>query len=450
MDLADGEQINPGQIKVFSFNVRAPGIQGTYNFQWQMIQEGKGYFDYPTQNASIEVSGIVQPVLSVATSGLQPISRLVFGAQTGVTVGEILFTASGEDIDLTALSVTTTVINPGARGNFRKQVSKLYLYDGTTLVDSRTPTSSQLTFTMTGVRIPVGVTGKRLTIKADFNDIGIGEAGKSGTGLDFRVAQDSYSARGVSFGNLAAGSVSGTAGDNPVAEFTLYKSFPTISYPNPVSSSVPASGTKALFRFSVAASPRGDIGIYRFNFGISTTSATITDFTLFENPGGSETALWNDRVRARLILVQTSYRGYGEVYKLAHTETLFDTGLDGTKNGGEYRIIPAGSIKVFELRGVFKNGHELDPADRPASSVQVELLGDNAFPSSRYPLTADRVPGGSTAGIASPLDNRDGDFVWSDLFYGNNSSSAIQTAEWTNGYRVPGLSQNSSTPQNLN
>ncbi len=438
------------------------GATADSTHQWRLDASGVSAVGVDTANTATVVNpgtaaslANVQTVksggtMTVATAGTQPSSKLVRAAQPAVVVGELLFTATDEDVDLTSLSVTTTVINPGAGGNFRKQVSKLYLYDGSTLIDSKTPTSSQLTFTMAGVRIPAGATGKRLTVKADFNDVGTGEAGKSGTGLDFRVLQDSYSVKGISSGNLAAGSVSGTAGDNPVAEFTLYKTYPTVSMPSPVSGGVPASGTKSLFRFTVTADPKGDVGLYRFSFAITTTSATVADFTLFENPGGSETALFNNAVRAIDRTYVAESGGRGGIYGLAASSSLFDSGTDGVANGGEYRLVGAGDSKIYELRGTFKNGHELDPSGRPQSQVDIELLGDNAFPNGAYPLPADRAVGGTTAGIGSRDDKRDNDFVWSDLVYGNSSTTATQTAQWTNGYRVPGLNQNSSTSQGLN
>ncbi|MBK8011180.1 MAG: hypothetical protein IPK13_07495 [Deltaproteobacteria bacterium] len=44
VDLAPCETIAPGARKTFSFQVRAPGTAGTYNFQWRMVQEAREWF----------------------------------------------------------------------------------------------------------------------------------------------------------------------------------------------------------------------------------------------------------------------------------------------------------------------------------------------------------------------------------------------------------------------
>lgn len=52
----DGERIAPGTEKTFSFIVTAPEIGGTYNFQWQMVQEGREWFGEKTDNLFIIVA----------------------------------------------------------------------------------------------------------------------------------------------------------------------------------------------------------------------------------------------------------------------------------------------------------------------------------------------------------------------------------------------------------
>ena len=48
--------VAPGQNVTFGFNVTAPATAGTYNFQWQMVQDGVAYFGQMTPNVAIVVS----------------------------------------------------------------------------------------------------------------------------------------------------------------------------------------------------------------------------------------------------------------------------------------------------------------------------------------------------------------------------------------------------------
>lgn len=384
------------------------------------------------QTMTVQTSGS----LTVATDAANPVSGLVYGSQTGATVGEVRMTATNEDIDVTMLSFGTSNINSGSLTN---EVGKFWLYDGGTAVASQSPTtSSQVTFTITAgnLRILKGSTGKMVTVKADFNDIGDSFAGNSGRGIALALTEDSYEAKGISSGvNLGASSKSGTYTGN---SFTLYKSYPTISSPSAVSGTL-STGVQNIFRFTVAANSHGDIAIYRSSFSITTSTATVTSFTLYENPGASEVPLFNNASRT----VDKSYvdgtGGTGGVYGIAASSSLFDTGSDGVANGGEFRPISAGTSKIFELRG------NVTGPLVSGSQVQVQLLGDDAFPTT-YPLPAMGSVGGPSAGIGTQVDK---DFIWSDLRYGNNSTTATQTAEWTNGFRVPGLSPNTSTAQTL-
>jgi len=53
--LAPGETIAPEASRTFTFNVTAPATPGTYNFQWQMLQETVAWFGDTTHNVSITV-----------------------------------------------------------------------------------------------------------------------------------------------------------------------------------------------------------------------------------------------------------------------------------------------------------------------------------------------------------------------------------------------------------
>ncbi|MGE0519941.1 MAG: M12 family metallo-peptidase [Candidatus Binatia bacterium] len=55
--LAAGESIAPGQQKTFTWTVRAPSTPGTYNFQWQMVQELVAWFGASSPKTTVVVGG---------------------------------------------------------------------------------------------------------------------------------------------------------------------------------------------------------------------------------------------------------------------------------------------------------------------------------------------------------------------------------------------------------
>lgn len=62
--LGPRDNIGRGQQQTFSFTVTAPSVPGTYNFQWQMVQEGLAWLPEPTPNTQISVVLPVEPVLA--------------------------------------------------------------------------------------------------------------------------------------------------------------------------------------------------------------------------------------------------------------------------------------------------------------------------------------------------------------------------------------------------
>src|SRR5699024_8705862 len=49
------QPVAPGQSTTFNFPIRAPNTPGVYNFQWQMVHEGVGWFGQMSDNVAIQV-----------------------------------------------------------------------------------------------------------------------------------------------------------------------------------------------------------------------------------------------------------------------------------------------------------------------------------------------------------------------------------------------------------
>lgn len=56
VNLDAGDSIALGQQKTFNFTITAPAVIGTYNFQWQMVQDGVEWFGATSPNVAVTVS----------------------------------------------------------------------------------------------------------------------------------------------------------------------------------------------------------------------------------------------------------------------------------------------------------------------------------------------------------------------------------------------------------
>jgi hypothetical protein len=81
--------IAPGSDATFTFNVTAPSIAGTYNFQWRMSQDGVGAFgDFSTNVAVVVSSSSVQPLMITTTSLPNGTRGMAYSVQISATGGE--------------------------------------------------------------------------------------------------------------------------------------------------------------------------------------------------------------------------------------------------------------------------------------------------------------------------------------------------------------------------
>ena len=163
----------------------------------------------------------------------------------------------------------------------------------------------------------------------------------------------------------------------------------------------------------------------------------MVDYKLYEEYGTSnQVDLTNNAARQLLSSAEQGTAGGAE-----YLNVLFDTGTDGVGNGGEFRFIAAGQSKNFTLRAnVVGSG--------TGDSISVVLRNATTFGTSVHPGCAGGATGGSgsTANTCTGVNgDEQGRFIWSDLHYGNSSTTATNTAQWFNGYRVNGLSATSTS-----
>jgi len=216
-----------------------------------------------------------------------------------------------------------------------------------------------------------------------FNNLGPGTAGQ---GFQFSInAAGDVTAKGVSSGTELASS-SKTVSCS-MKEFVVYKSVPTVTLNDALDDGVTSgsltAGTetgKALYKFKVAASDKGDIGIYRVQFLISTSTATVTNFYLYDDTGKVATASTTMDVISTGI-TGTGFKGIVTFY-LTNNGLVPNAQVDSATNVVPYTV-SAGTGETFTLKADTLCDSTCQSTSR-TGTVQVQFLGDNAFPSS-YP-----------------------------------------------------------------
>ncbi len=369
-----------------------------------------------------------------------PSSALVVAGSSDVAVGKFTLQAKYEDININYVGITLAAADGLVDASEQDQIQTVALYeDGVAeAIGSIEVTAANATITpSTTLTLPIGTT-KNYTLKATFAELTDVSPAESGAGVKFQIT--SLDATGVSPGSTAI-TVSGL--DASFNNFTIFKSLPTVAMLSfSGADTITGNSVVSLVKFKVTANSAGPISLYRFTFGISTTTVNLgTDVT---NTSGyylymsdSEGSL-GDIVSRGSGTAKADMKGTpsGSAGTEALIETWFDVNDDDTSGTAEEQlIINAGDTKYFTLRGTISSGHD-GTADN--ESISTVLAGDGDFTDSAL-LGADGV---------DAVDQDD--FIWSDLnadLYA--SSTATRTAMYVNGYRVSGLASTSSTPQTI-
>lgn len=386
----------------------------------EVISSNHGQTMTVTSNATLEIA---------ATNDVSS-DALIPGNTDGVTVGSFNFRAKYADVDLEEVYLTVAAVNGGGPDQF----DKIYLYDGTTKVAEATATTTDANigsyntvhFNMIGtpVKLTAG-TPKNLTVKVDtsetdYYNYGGSSKGESGEGFTLSInAKGDVHARAAG-GLLAAASK--TLNAATLKSYTVYKSVPTVLTNDMVSGGI-VSGTllagstsnKELYKFSVTADAAGDVALYRVAFMVTTSTATATNWYLYE--GGNQVAA--------TTTVQYVDNGVDKGYVVV--DLIFTS--DGTAPETDYSDVKAytvtkGATKTFTL----KAGTLTGPSGTTSGSIQVQMLGDRAHPAS-YPVAA----------LTLFANVNDYSFVWGDLWrtFDTSSTTNEEAEQWTNGYLVP-------------
>jgi hypothetical protein len=376
-------------------------------------------------NGAPTVTGVtsgnsVTPTVSVSNSGTMTISSgasvnvsidssspsyaVNAAGTTGVTMGVIKLRATNENFNLTKLGLSLAGSALGKSGNGTTATGPgdlvtVYLYNSTgTLLGTAVFTSGNTSATST-LNAPLALTrdvDTTITVKADLAAIGMSSSG--GVGDRVQIDPLNFEGTGVSSGSTVRGGATGT-----VAGVRMFKSYPTLALDTLTGSGVTDG---RLIHFKVTANAAGPIGINKFTFAVSTTSATVTNVNLYGFTDSSYSSAISGQGAGGLIGSQIS--------TIPTAPTTFN--VAPSSNPVQ---VPSGTTYYFELRGTVAG-------TGTTYSVNTTLSGDSAYPTV---LTSGNQVATSSALTAS-------NFIWA----GNSTStSASADVDWSNGYSIPGL-----------
>ena len=333
-------------------------------------------------------------------------SGMLNGNTDGIVIGEFSATAQNGGVDIEKIYVDIAAANSGGTD----ELEALYLYDGATQIATATLTSSNqgaVLFNMDSDPLTVAVnTTKTLTLKADTaiiaND-GTATNGSANTGFTPSIRSAVVTAK-----------TNGTTANITTATLTfptyrVLKAVPIVTIASS-GDSVSANGTYDLIDVTVTAPSTGPIGLYKMTFKVTTTTVTASSLTVYE--GGTLVASVDSDATEGINLsyVDADYM-LAEVYFNANTY------------GGEMRQVAAGTSKTYTLKADV-TGYTANVSN----GVSTSMTGDDGDHATNHYKLA------STIDVAAADD--DDDFIWSDLSYGNTSTTATVTDQWMNGFEL--------------
>ncbi len=385
--------------------------------------------DYtPNDGQSMTLSG--GGILNISNA-TDPRAGMVVGNTTTV-VGQFTAQAKNDTIKLNSFGFTIQAPDQGRQGTtIADQLNGLEVWElgGGSALGTALVTGNNATVTPSS---PISLSinsSKTYVVKANWKLIDhLTSPAVSGGGLKVNMTN-------VDTTGQAAGSSTVTLNGNGTA-FNTQSSFlstPTVTLDS-ASNTISGSGVFDLFKFHITPSAGGPVGIAKLSFGITTSTVSVAGggFQLYQSDSsGSQGNLISGNTDFKSIFAGTA--GSKSLVAEARMDNS-DTNSYNTTDSGENFYFSG--TKYFTLRGTI-SGHTGSSTD--SESVATVLAGDAAYASSSL------VNYAAVDGTDTGLD----DFIWSDLNFDLNSTTATQNLGWFNGFRVPGLDNNSTTAETI-
>jgi hypothetical protein len=330
------------------------------------------------------------------------------GNTNGVDVGKFDLTASGSEISVESLSVDIGSFNGGGTD----ELSAIYLYDNSTKIAEGALTSSnQMSVLFNFVNNPVDIgqnQTKTLTIKVDTAVIANDGAATNATAVQgFTPAIDPNKI--VAKSSSSGQDVDIEGGYIQFSAYGLVKSQPRIVISS-TGDSIMSNGEYDLIDVSVTADSKGPVGLYKMTFKVTTTTFRVYEYQVYEN--GTLVATESSAASGD---INVSHINGSSPHQLVEVYFNLNNSL-----GGRLRQIAAGSTKTYTLKASvnwYMSGY--------LNRISTSMLGDAQIASAVYNKNAAEVD-------ATDHNN----FIWSDLSYGNTSTTATATKQWLNGFML--------------
>lgn len=361
--------------------------------------------------SSVMTVGAAGGTVEVSLDANTPNAALFAGGTTVELAKFKFYATSTEDVELDYLYLTQVVTDTNSSSYLDYNQIWFVNEGGTEVAGTRmTPTSTKPKINFADDAFVVDkddTNGMVLTLKATLAAIGSGQNGTADHAVGYKInAAGDVVAKGHMTGSASTEYLSSGAAPTGKTHY-MYKGYPVFAKVNLTNNLT--NGTNDLFKFTITA-VNNDISLYGFTFDVVTTSATVTNFYVYD-VSGSETVL-NDTAGTP---------NAGKVWQTVGTDwtTSF--------SAGEVTV-GSGSTKTFVVRGDVAGASS-------GSSVTVRLAGDAAHVAGTDTLMH------TAAEVDS--DTHD-DFIWSDNSAGAHTTG---TDDWTNGFLVSGLPSTSSTAE---
>ncbi len=396
--------------------------------------------------ASVTVSADNGAVLTYAAAGAatlstynNPATGIVRAGATGVTFGSVKLDALYEALDLDQLIVYVAdgAITGTAAGNYQ-DVTKVYIYDGATLLASNSiPATGLYTFDFANGTLTVPKDGsKNLTIKADVGTISQTVDDSPATpAADIRFGfggTDGFKFTGIDSNTTATETYNGST----TTSMVIHKALPTVTFSQSGSTLGAASslsnGAIDMFKWRVSADAAGsEVLLYRTSFDITTSGdadMTVTSCSVKDEDGNTVGASANPTI--------TGAAGKNFI------SFVWDNPSISSGDTKEALQVAPGSSETYTLRCTVASAGA-------GAVVAVNLMGDTA---SSTPAASHGTPaatGQNPADAWSQSGDGRGNFVWSDNYknrgIASDNANATAWGQWYNGYLVNGLGQTATT-----
>jgi hypothetical protein len=318
--------------------------------------------------------------IALTVHNSSPASTTVSGGSTGQTVAVYNLRASNDTATLNKLGMTLT------SGTAASVVGVSLYNEAGALIGTAAFGSGQTLATST-LSTPLTLSADvdtKVTVKADFADVGVGKSGVEGAII--AINPNSSEA------NSTSGLIS-SAGSGSTSGVRLYNSYPVFTYDTTGGNGTLNNGAQQLLALTVTADSKGDIGLYKLTFTISTTTVSVTSPT-FQGPNGN--------VASTTLTFGTN-------------STLLTVYFDSTTNTND-ATVSAGASKTYFLGGTVSG------LTTTGGVVSVALKGDTVAATST-----------KTAALAATSPAATAQIIWSPLA---TTSLDVSTTDWTNGYAL--------------